>query len=210
MDRGDGRPPSPASARSSRARVISGRSTTASDLALRAPGFPRSVVLMGMSSDVAKQVRAALKARGLGPRQVSVRNDSYSMGSTVRVRIKVWAVALREVEATARPFERVTRDESTGEILCGGNTHIDVAYESEAIAEVAPIISRALAAGAHTFGTVELTDSDTHAGEADAYDAGADGKWIALLARDRSGPYLTRILAARGELAAVLAELAQP
>lgn len=156
-----------------------------------------------MSSDVSKQVRAALKAAGLGPRQVSVRSKSYSMGSTVEVRIKVWSVALGAVEALVRPFEQVRRDEATGEILCGGNTHIAVEYEHDAIAEVRPIIARALESGECRFGSLELLASGSHSGDLEVYDTNAEGRWIARIDR-QSAAYLARILASRGELAEVV------
>lgn len=90
----------------------------------------------GSTTDHAAQLRAALKARGWTGRDVSVRADSYSMGSSIRVVIKNPAVPLAAVQALAQAHERVDRDQ-WGEILSGGNRFVDVSYSPEALAALA-------------------------------------------------------------------------
>lgn len=70
----------------------------------------------------AATVRAELKRLGFNSRSVSVRSESYSMGSSVNVEVKdprlpLW-IADRIVRATA---EHIRYDEMNGEILSGGN-----------------------------------------------------------------------------------------
>lgn len=106
---------------------------------------------MGMSTANAKDIRNALKAKGWGILQVSVRNDSYSMGSTVRVRVRDAAVPLAEVIEIAERYQNVRRDES-GDILSGGNSFVDVEYDRTALAEHAAVALEQLRAGRDTFG----------------------------------------------------------
>jgi hypothetical protein len=87
--------------------------------------------------EAAASIRQALKAKRITSRQVSVRADQYSMGSTIRVDIKDARIQKAMVEEIAKAHERVDRDSSSGEILCGGNRFVDVHYTSEAIAPIA-------------------------------------------------------------------------
>lgn len=90
------------------------------------------------TADKAALIRAELKkAHGWTSRDVSVRSDVYSMGSTLRIKIKAARVSLTSVRMVAKQFENVHRDEITGEILCGGNTHLDVEYCDELVDAVA-------------------------------------------------------------------------
>src|SRR3990172_7924212 len=84
----------------------------------------------------AAEIRKQLKAKGWTSRQVSVKSDLYSMGSTIRVVIKDAGVPLSVVEAIADAHERIDRDQY-GEILSGGNRFVDVKYSSEALAPLA-------------------------------------------------------------------------
>jgi len=79
----------------------------------------------------ANQIRADLKAAGYKTTQVSVRHHHYSMGSTIHVTIRDEAVDHDEVERIAKGEERISRDEMTGEILCGGNRFVDIHYSSK-------------------------------------------------------------------------------
>lgn len=86
----------------------------------------------------AAEIRAEIKrAHGLGARDVSVRADNYSMGSSIRIEIKSpRAFDLRlEIQRVASGHERVHRDEATGEILSGGNrfVHVDVSAACQEI-----------------------------------------------------------------------------
>lgn len=94
----------------------------------------------------ADAIRAALKARGISRRQVSVVHDHYSMGSSIRVRIRDAAVRLSVVKEIANAHERVDYDRATGEILSGGNRFVDVAYDEAALAPLTAELLPALQA----------------------------------------------------------------
>jgi hypothetical protein len=74
------------------------------------------------AAETAKKIRVALKAK-FPSVKFSVRSDSYSMGSSVRV---AWTdgPTAKQVEAIAQPHENVHRDDASGEILSGGNRYI--------------------------------------------------------------------------------------
>jgi len=102
-----------------------------------------------MSNDTmapADQLRAAFKAAGFNARQVSVRHDHYSMGSTMYVTVRDVTVPFALAQRIARTVERVDRDEATGEILCGGNRFVDVSHSPSAVAILARRHSDALQA----------------------------------------------------------------
>src|SRR5690242_8810015 len=99
-----------------------------------APANCNTVRALGVTARAAA-IRAALKAQhGWTSRDVSVRAESFSMGSALRVKIKNPAVSLTAVRVIAREFETVSRCEQTGEVLSGGNTYLDVEYSYEVLA----------------------------------------------------------------------------
>lgn len=84
------------------------------------------------TTEHAATIRATLKQRhGWSSRQVSVRADSFSLGSAIRVEIKDSAIPICTVQAVANPSERIHRD-GFGEILGGGNRYVTICYSSEA------------------------------------------------------------------------------
>jgi hypothetical protein len=83
------------------------------------------------------EIRKALKAKGWSSRQVSVVSDLYSMGSSIRIKIKDATVPLSAVKAIATPHEHVRWDEASGEILSGGNRFVTIDYTAEALAALA-------------------------------------------------------------------------
>ena len=85
------------------------------------------------TTDHAADIRQTLKARhGWTGRDVSVRADYYSMGSSLRISIKNPNIPRAIVCAIAKPSERIDRDQF-GEILGGGNRFVDIHYASEAL-----------------------------------------------------------------------------
>lgn len=72
----------------------------------------------------ANNLRAALKQAGFNARMVSVK----ARHSTLYVTIRDASVSLTKVKAIVAPFESVSRDHATGEILCGGNTFTRTEY----------------------------------------------------------------------------------
>lgn len=86
-----------------------------------------------MGTQEAKTIRQALKAElGVTSRQVSVKANHFSMGSSVTVTVKDHTVDFEKVEEIANRSERIRRCEMTGDILGGGNTYIHVGFSREA------------------------------------------------------------------------------
>lgn len=117
------------------------------------------------TTERAAEIRQALKAKGITSRQVSVRSDYYSMGSSIDVRIKDPAVSLTMVQALAEAHESIRYCEVSGEILSGGNRYVSVGYTEEAIkvqiAPILPAVEAAVAAvvpGSNSLKDVEGTD----------------------------------------------------
>lgn len=85
------------------------------------------------TTEHAAAIRKELKARhGWTSRQVSVRAEHYSMGSSLHVVVKDPSIPLRAVKAIAGQAESIRRCEVTGEILSGGNRYVHVRYSSDA------------------------------------------------------------------------------
>jgi hypothetical protein len=91
------------------------------------------------TTDKTKAIRQALKAAGVAARAVSVR---ARRGEGISVLINSAEVKKALVESIARPFESISRDHYSGEILCGGNTFVSVEYTDEALAALkAPMMA---------------------------------------------------------------------
>lgn len=82
----------------------------------------------------AAEIRKALKAIGYTSKHVSVRSESYSMGSSINIKIKRDGVNRAEVERIANTGSRVHYCESSGEILSGGNRFVFVDVDDSACA----------------------------------------------------------------------------
>ena len=89
----------------------------------------------------ADRLRSALKQAGFNARRVSVR----AQHSTLHVTIRDASVSLARVTEIAGPFEVVRRDQASGEILCGGNTYLEIAYADSVVAPVKTAILAILA-----------------------------------------------------------------
>jgi hypothetical protein len=102
---------------------------------------------MGQTVDIASALRKAYKAKGWTARDISVRSDLYSMGSSIRIRVKSARVNVNEAREMAEECESVRRCEYTGEILSGGNRYVDFSVEEQARVEIgAPYRAAAAAA----------------------------------------------------------------
>lgn len=84
-------------------------------------------------AEAAKKVRTALKAAGIPARSVSVRSESYSMGSSIRVEINDPTISPKLVESIASEQEKVSRCPYSGEILNGGNRFVFVDIGRKAV-----------------------------------------------------------------------------
>lgn len=88
------------------------------------------------TTDRATDIRAKLKTYGYTSRDVSVKSDYYSMGSSIRIKIKNPKVPSALVKLVAEAHEDISRDQF-GDILSGGNRFVFVSYTSEAEAALA-------------------------------------------------------------------------
>lgn len=73
----------------------------------------------------AKEIRETLKKMGINSKQVSVTCDSNS----ISCRIKDFSVDPNVVSEIANRHESISRCQYSGEILCGGNTYVNVSYD---------------------------------------------------------------------------------
>lgn len=83
------------------------------------------------SKEAAARLRAALKAEGYNARDVSIRVESYSMGSTIHATIRSAAVPEGTVREILESAERISRCEITHEILSGGNRFVELHHTPE-------------------------------------------------------------------------------
>ena len=89
------------------------------------------------TKEAAARIRRELKTRyGYTGKDVSVRLESYSMGSSIHVKIRRSDIPLSRVESIARKAESIYRDDF-GNILGGGNRYVSVDHDREARRAVA-------------------------------------------------------------------------
>lgn len=100
------------------------------------------------TTDRAAALRTAYKAHGWTSRDISVKSQYFSMGSSIDVRVKNPAVPLATVTAMANDHESIRRCELTGEILSGGNCYVHVGYSHEAAAQIEAQYADVLSAAA--------------------------------------------------------------
>jgi hypothetical protein len=81
----------------------------------------------------AATLRAALKSAGYNPRRVTVRDNGGTTETSLTVTIRDASVSITKVREIVVPFERVRRDERSGEILAGGNTFVRVEYHDAVV-----------------------------------------------------------------------------
>lgn len=92
---------------------------------------------MSSTKEKAARIRAEFKRAGFSGRQISVRTDFYSMGSSINVWLKTAAASYAWVTKVANSAEKISRCKITGDILSGGNCYVHVSHESEAVALLA-------------------------------------------------------------------------
>lgn len=86
------------------------------------------------AADAAKTIRTNLKKLyGITSRQVSVRSESFSGGSSISISINDPSVDAKEVKNLAEGHESISRCEMTGEILSGCNRYVNVGYSEKAV-----------------------------------------------------------------------------
>ena len=116
------------------------------------------------TTEHAAVIRDTLKRdHGWTSRQVSVRAEYFSLGSSITVIVKDPAIPLPVIKAIAEQAERIRRD-GFGEILGGGNRYVSVSYNRETLAimgrRYADAVQRAVqtvAIGSPSLATIEGT-----------------------------------------------------
>src|SRR3990172_189848 len=88
--------------------------------------------MSGTTTDAAAEIRAAYKARGWTDRQIGVRANYFSLGSSIDITIKDGQIPVHEAKKIAEGKERISRCEMTGEILGGGNRYVSVSVSQAA------------------------------------------------------------------------------
>lgn len=89
-------------------------------------------------AEMAKEIRTAIKAKGIPARQVSVRSGYCGYSDYIHIDIKNGRINIKDIEAIARPYENVRIDEYTGETLMGANTYIRIKYDDHAFDDIIP------------------------------------------------------------------------
>lgn len=112
---------------------------------------------MRTTTEEAADIRAQYKALGWSSRDVSVRADYFSMGSSIRVLVKSVKVDPHKARAIAEGRERIDRCEYTGEILSGGNRYVHVDYSPE----YSEILARRFIAQVEAAAALLATESDS-------------------------------------------------
>jgi hypothetical protein len=94
------------------------------------------MTMTNTTDTAAQRLRTALKAAGYNTKRASVRHD----GSTLRVTLRDAGASSSAVHAIASSFVQVRRCEGDGDILCGGNTFVAVAYLDTLVDPVAAAV----------------------------------------------------------------------
>lgn len=94
------------------------------------------------AKEAAQALRQDLKELGLRPRDTSVTIDRVTHSMQITVRIRRLGIPLADVEAKARRYEDVRRDEK-GATLLAGNRYVEVSYDEQVLE---PLVTAARAA----------------------------------------------------------------
>ena len=89
-------------------------------------------------ADMAKEIRTALKEKGITSRQVSVRSGYCGYSDYIHAYIKDCSIDIRDIEKAVAKYESIRYDEYTQEILSGANTYTRVEYNDDAFDAVIP------------------------------------------------------------------------
>jgi hypothetical protein len=80
---------------------------------------------------VKESIAADLKTAGYKARQVTVKSNDAGYSTSITITIRDPAVDFSIVEEIERRYIHIDRDERTFEILCGGNTFVDIKVTDE-------------------------------------------------------------------------------
>ena len=79
------------------------------------------------------QIKQAIKEAGFNLRQVSVRSRRGGYDSSFCLTIRDASVSKKQIKEIALSFKSVSYCEASQEILCGGNTWVDVSASEEVL-----------------------------------------------------------------------------
>lgn len=93
---------------------------------------------MANVTEIASKIRADLKLLGITSRQVSVKSESFSMGSAIRIVIRDLEVPHSVVKAVCdhHNAESIRYCQHSGEILSGGNRYLTVEFDRDSMNEL--------------------------------------------------------------------------
>lgn len=87
---------------------------------------------MESTKEAAARIRAMLKEKkGWNAKDVTIRTEYFSMGSSIHATIRNARVPGHELERILESGERIHRCEYSGEILGGGNRYVHLHYTEE-------------------------------------------------------------------------------
>lgn len=139
------------------------------------------------NKELSAAIRKDLKENGIQRKDVSVKVRDALYDTSVYITIKNPLIRKSDVEAVAKKYDEIDRDERTMEILAGGNTFVLVQYEYGIFEEVAaPLLATA---------EKVLNDKEKYSGhkiaetaEKEAYITHYDGNEWTLCERDKKEP----------------------
>jgi hypothetical protein len=155
------------------------------------------------TTEHAAQIRAALKAKGWNSRKVSVRADSFSMGSSIDVTIRDITIPLSVVKDIAEAHERIDRCSVTGDILSGCNRYIHVRYDYKVVEDAAKAYLPAVEAA-----FAQVRDNYLIPVEGVPFMVGKRGNYPTLWANDEVGRYITEYNTLTGVAEAIASRMA--
>lgn len=133
------------------------------------------------AAEDAIKIRAALKAKGITSRQVSVKSDCFSGGSSITIKIKAPGISKKMVAEIANRHESIRRCEYSGDILSGSNRYVSVDIDYK-------LIDAAAAKFMPWLQSLEVTDSSlTEVPDMSDFYVGRRGEWQYRIFRNGIG-----------------------
>lgn len=86
-----------------------------------------------LAKEQAQELRQTLKKLGYSSKQVSVTSRRSGYSTAIDVTIKDLSIPMKVVNEAAGKYEKIDREEGTGEILLGGNNYVDVSFDYEVL-----------------------------------------------------------------------------
>jgi len=81
------------------------------------------------NKELSRSIVNSLKAAGIKRRAYSIKCEYCGYSSAATITVKDLHIKLSDIENAVNSFEKIDRDERTGEILEGGNTYVFIDYD---------------------------------------------------------------------------------